>query len=196
MISVSQTKEVVIENIDKALKSMRAELASENSNAQILNAYMVKHYTDVNGISDYSEENLRAAIWTLREALEFTIPPKAPRSPNSQSILNESNVERRAREKAEADAKAEAAKKAEADAEVHEALRQGERMCNLAGTNAAVSHARREVARERMWAKWESLQRQAPPAVALKLLRVYWESDAGQEELYSVRGTMRRLQNG
>ncbi len=191
MISISQTKEVVIANVDKALKSMKSELANEESNARILNEYMVRHYTGSNGISDYSEENLRAAIWTLREALEFTIPPKAPRSVNPQSILNESNKERRAREQAEAEEKAAKAKKDEEDAEVHEALRQGERMVALAGTAAEYSHSRRAVARERMEMKWQQLLRQAPPQAAVKLLRAYWENN--QDEIYSVRGTMQRL---
>lgn len=196
MIRTIQPNEVVTENLTKALKSMNAELANDPSNAHLLNTYLVKHYTDAQGISDYSEENLREAIWKLKDALTFDIPPKAPRTPNAQSILNESNRERREREAREAQEEADLAKQAEKDEATKEALRQGERMCNLAGTVASVSHARRQVAKERMWAKWESLQRQAPPQVALKLLRAYWESDAGQEELYSVRGTMRRLQNG
>ena len=203
MVRTKQDLPTVNANFKKALANLKASLqivkGQNDNDAVLLDGYLMKSFVetaeDGGPVADYSVENIQEALWALRDVLSFTVAPKAPRTPNSQSILNESNKECREREAREAQEKADAAKKAEADAEVHEALRQGERMCNLPGTNAAVSHARREVAKERMWQKWEALQRQAPPAVALKLLRAYWESEAGQEELYSVRGTLRRLQS-
>ncbi len=189
-----QTNEETSRNLAEALKNLKASITLTPDDALILDRYLEKNFTE-NGLSDYSPANIQAALWHLREVLAFTTKPVAPRTPNSQSILNESNRDRRAREAAEAEARAAQAKLDEAEATTKEALRQGERICNLAGTNAAVSHASRARAKERMWEKWNALQKIAPPATAVKLLQAYWESDQGQSELYSSVGIMRRLQS-
>ena len=192
MIRTLQPNEEVTQNLNKALKSLKASLANIPANAHVLNAFLAKHFTNAEGVSDYSEQNITRAIWQCREVLQFEVPPVAPRTPNAQSQLN-SNKERRAQEAEDQRVKAEEAEKAKLDEEQLEIHRQAEILIQRAGSNQAIrSAARRVDGANRLRFVWQNLLKKYQPKQALAELRAYWR-DVDERELYRAEGNFEKL---
>jgi hypothetical protein len=190
---ILQDEREVTRNLNNSLLSLKTNIIFNQRDSEILFSYMRKMYTNPNGLIDMSTQNFTAALLALKGALNFTKPPVPPRTPNPQSVLNESNDERRAREASEAAEKKALAEAEEKEQALKETIRQGDKLCERAGQNPTQAHSARACGKERMQQKWQELQRIAPPATALKLLQAHWDNN--QEEIYSSVGILRRLQS-
>jgi hypothetical protein len=56
-------------------KSTPEALAKVEANANLIKGYMQKNFTDARGVTDFSFDNLRAAVTALTDDLAWSVPP-------------------------------------------------------------------------------------------------------------------------
>lgn len=146
MIRTKQSREESDAAFLKASETLKAKPAMNITTAHILDAYLSKHFTDAEGVADYSAENMLEALWRCRDILEWenNVQPTLPKdilAQNPQSSLNEHNSPRtrsekyaqQERDRKAAEAKAAEAKRNEADEAQKALIATVVRYCSNAG---------------------------------------------------------------